>query len=102
MSIIDRQLEEMKKVIRDPILLVTIIAVIISLIIFTLWPIYEVLVEGFLAKDGTFTLKYYQDVFRQSDNIAYRITSFCFGNGFYHVVRAARFCYLFSFRHKRC
>ena len=69
MSFIDRQLEEMKKIIRDPILLVTIIAVIISLIIFTLWPIYEVLVEGFLAKDGTFTLKYYQDVFRQSENL---------------------------------
>lgn len=69
MSIIDRQLEEMKKVIRDPILLMTILAVILSLILFTLWPIYEVLVEGFLAKDGTFTLMYYQDVFRQSENL---------------------------------
>lgn len=69
MSIIDRQLEEMRKITRDPILLVTIIAVIISLIIFTLWPIYEVLVEGFVGKDGAFTLKYYQDVFRQSENM---------------------------------
>lgn len=69
MSVVDRQLEEMKKIVRDPILLVAIIAVILSLIIFTLWPIYEVLVEGFIAKDGTFTLQYYQDVFNKTENM---------------------------------
>lgn len=69
MSIVDRQLEEMKKIVRDPILLVTIITVICSLVIFIIWPIYEVLVEGFISQNGTFTLQYYQDVFRQSENM---------------------------------
>ncbi len=69
MSIVDRKLEEMRKITRDPILLVTILAVIFSLIIFTIWPIYEVLVEGFIGNDGNFTLKYYQDIFKQSENM---------------------------------
>ena len=69
MSIIDRQLDEMKKIVRDPILLATIVTVIISLIIFIVWPIYEVLVEGFIGKDGAFTLKYYREVFAQKENM---------------------------------
>ncbi|WP_346355162.1 iron ABC transporter permease [Azotosporobacter soli] len=69
MSIVDRQIDEMKKIVRDPILLATIVTVIISLIIFIIWPIYEVLVEGFVGKDGAFTLKYYQEVFQQKENM---------------------------------
>jgi len=63
-----RQAVEMQKIIRDPILFATIIVIIISLVLFILWPIYEVLKESFLSKDGLLTFKYYEEVFRQSEN----------------------------------
>lgn len=61
--------DEIQKIVRDPVLLSTIIVVIISLFVFIVWPIYEVLKESFLTKDGAFTLRYYEDSFRQSDNV---------------------------------
>jgi iron(III) transport system permease protein len=40
--------DEMQKILRDPILLATIILVGLSLIIFIVWPLYEVLFQSFI------------------------------------------------------
>lgn len=60
---------DLTKVLRDPILLTTILFVAISLIIFIVWPLYDVLKEGFLTNDGEFTLRYYREIFDSRDNI---------------------------------
>ncbi len=61
--------DEMQKILRDPILLGTIITVLISLVIFILWPLYEVLAQSFWADEGGLTLRYYQESLRQTENI---------------------------------
>lgn len=60
---------ENKKIFRDKILLFWLSLVIISLIIFIVWPLFEVLKEGFTTFEGNLTLKYYQEVFTSTDNI---------------------------------
>lgn len=60
---------DLTKVLRDPILLTTILFVAISLIIFIVWPLYDVLKEGFLTNDGALTLRYYKEIFDSKDNI---------------------------------
>lgn len=54
---------------RDPILAITVIAVLISLGLFIVWPIYAVLKESFFNQQGVFTLDYYAAAFRQPENI---------------------------------
>ncbi|KYH29460.1 MULTISPECIES: ABC transporter permease [Clostridium] len=49
---------DMKKIWRDPVLLVTIIFVLLSLLIFILYPLYAVLKVSFIGNDG-FTLDAY-------------------------------------------
>lgn len=61
------ELDDAKKIFRDPILLSTIILVIISLLIFIVWPLYDVFKESFLTQDGSITLKYYKEVLSQTE-----------------------------------
>ena len=61
------EIDDAKKIFRDPILLITIILIMISLAIFIVLPLYEVLKESFISNEGSFTLQYYKQVFKQSD-----------------------------------
>lgn len=61
------ELDDAKKIFRDPILLSTIILVILSLLIFIVWPLYDVFKESFLTQDGSITLKYYKEVLSQTE-----------------------------------
>lgn len=61
------ELDDAKKIFRDPILLSTIILVILSLLIFIVWPLYDVFKESFLTQDGSITLKYYKEVLSQAE-----------------------------------
>ncbi len=49
---LQRDLTDMKKILRDPMLLTTIIFVIIILLIFILFPLFSVLKESFITKQG--------------------------------------------------
>ncbi|WP_243122890.1 ABC transporter permease [Haloimpatiens lingqiaonensis] len=57
---------DMKKIWRDPMLLVTIIFVIAILLIFILYPLFAVLKESFIGKDG-FTLSAYSETIKSID-----------------------------------
>ncbi|GAA0728476.1 iron ABC transporter permease [Clostridium malenominatum] len=61
------EIDDAKKIFRDPILLTTIIFVMISLAVFIVLPLYEVLKESFVNNDGAFTLQYYTQVLKQPD-----------------------------------
>ena len=69
MNIIRRKLDELRMITRDPILAATIVLVAASLVLFILWPLYEVLWEGFFTDEGAFTLKYYRDSLSKLDNL---------------------------------
>ncbi len=69
MNIIRRKLDELRMITRDPILAATIILVAASLVLFILWPLYEVLWEGFFTDEGTFTLNYFRDSLSKMDNL---------------------------------
>lgn len=65
---VNQKTAQLQKIIRDPILLLTIIAVIISLFVFIVLPLYEVLKQSFVGLDGKFTFKAYIDAFTSSSN----------------------------------
>ena len=69
MNILQRKLDELRLITRDPILAATILLVAASLVLFILWPLYEVLWEGFFNEQGEFTLKYYHDSLGKTENI---------------------------------
>ncbi|KYZ76823.1 ABC transporter permease [Anaerosporomusa subterranea] len=85
----------MKKIARDPILLATIITVLISLLLFIVWPLYEVLKEGFLTDQGAPTLRYYQDAFRRSENI--RVLGNTMYNGLFVSLVSTAIGFLFAY-----
>jgi iron(III) transport system permease protein len=62
---LQRDLTDMKKIWRDPMLLTTIIFVVIILLIFILFPLYSVLKESFITKQGL-SLKSYAAIFKNS------------------------------------
>jgi iron(III) transport system permease protein len=62
---LQRDLTDMKKIWRDPMLLTTIIFVIIVLLIFILFPLYSVLKESFITKQGI-SFKSYAATFKNS------------------------------------
>lgn len=95
MSILQPQIDDMKKVMRDPILFGTIIIVILSLILFIAWPLYEVLKEGFLTDQGAPTLRYYQDAFRRSENI--RVLANTMYNGLFVSLVSTAIGFLFAY-----
>ncbi|KYH33981.1 sulfate transport system permease protein CysW [Clostridium tepidiprofundi DSM 19306] len=68
MNTLKNKLLEMKKVTRDPILLTSIILVIISLILFIIWPLFDILKESFISNEGKLTLNYYMDTLSKSEN----------------------------------
>lgn len=51
-------IDELKKILRDPILVVTILIVMMALVLFILWPIYSVLEGSFTSDEGGFTFDY--------------------------------------------
>ena len=61
--------DEFHKILRDPVLLSTIILVTIALIIFIVWPLYDVLAESFISTGGGFTLEYYREALSHQENI---------------------------------
>lgn len=71
--------DEMQKILRDPIMLFTIILVIIALLIFIVWPLYEVLAQSFIAYDGGLTLAFYKEALSQSENIEVLINTIVLG-----------------------
>lgn len=64
---------------RDPALFFTITIVIISLLLFIVWPIYAVLKESFITHQGEFTLQYYRVAFQQSENVKVLINTLWIG-----------------------
>lgn len=71
--------DEMQKILRDPVMLSTIILVIIALFIFIVWPLYEVLAQSFIAHEGGFTLAFYREALNQSENIDVLINTIVLG-----------------------
>ncbi len=69
MALLPANWDDTKQVARDPILVGTILVVLISLFLFIVWPIYKILSESFLSKEGAFTLQFYMEAFRQQENI---------------------------------
>ena len=69
MNIIQRKLDELRMILRDPMLAATIVFVAASLVLFILWPLYEVLQEGFVTENGMITLQYYREALSKSDNL---------------------------------
>ena len=69
MNTLQRKLDELRLITRDPMLAATILLVAASLVLFILWPLYEVLWEGFFTEQGEFTLKYYHESLGKTENI---------------------------------
>ena len=69
MNILHRRLDEIRLILRDPVLAATILLVAASLVLFTLWPLLEVLQEGLFTEDGTFTLKYFRESLGKHENL---------------------------------
>lgn len=95
MSLIQPQIDDLKKIARDPILLITIITVLLSLFLFIVWPLYEVLKEGFLTDQGAPTLRYYQEAFRRSENI--RVLGNTMYNGLFVSLVSTAIGFLFAY-----
>lgn len=68
-----------QKIMRDPVLLITIIAVIISLFVFIVLPLYEVLKQSLVDLNGDFSIKAYRDVFKSSANVQAVINTLLLG-----------------------
>jgi iron(III) transport system permease protein len=66
---IRRHLDDFRLILRDPVLAATILLVAVSLVLFILWPLYEVLWEGFFTEKGSFTLQYFRESLGKSENI---------------------------------
>lgn len=60
----NNDISDMKKIWRDPMLLVTIIFVILVLLTFIIYPLFSVLKESFIGKTG-FTLSAYASTFKK-------------------------------------
>ena len=69
MNNIRRNLEELRLITRDPALAATIVFVAASLVLFILWPLYEVLWEGFVTDDGVLTLRYFRESVGKAENV---------------------------------
>lgn len=69
MNSIRRHLDDFRLILRDPVLAATILLVAVSLVLFILWPLYEVLWEGFFTEKGSFTLQYFRESLGKSENI---------------------------------
>ena len=69
MNTVRRKLDELRLITRDRILAATILFVAASLVLFILWPLYEILQEGFRAADGSFTVSFYREALSNAENL---------------------------------
>ncbi len=69
MNKIRRTLDDFRLILRDPVLAATILLVAASLVLFILWPLYEVLREGFFNEKGSFTLQYFGESLEKTENL---------------------------------
>ncbi|HBO35498.1 MAG TPA: ABC transporter permease, partial [Sphaerochaeta sp.] len=60
-----QRINEIKKLIQEPFLLISILVIFYLLILFVIFPIYQVFKTS-LSYEGHFSLKNYSDVLRQS------------------------------------
>lgn len=61
--------DEFRRISRDPVLLFAILAVIITLFVFIILPLYEVFKQSFRALDGSFSFNAYINAFKSSSNV---------------------------------
>ena len=61
--------DELKKIIRDPVMISTIILTIIALSLFILLPIYSVLKGSFVSDEGRLTLQYLTEAMTNEKNL---------------------------------
>jgi len=87
--------DEMQKILRDPVLLATIILVGLSLILFIIWPLYGVLAQSFLNDSGKLTLEYYRESLKHSENI--RVLLNTIGLGLFVSFFATAIGFLFAY-----
>lgn len=69
MSFFRQAREETARVARDPALLATVIVVAVSLLLFIVWPLYEILKESFITRDGLLTLEFYRKALASAENV---------------------------------
>lgn len=62
-------MKETKKHFKDPVLMITIVTVMITLFLFVLLPIFNVLKQSFIDLDGGLSLDGYRRSFQLSDNV---------------------------------
>ena len=79
MNPLKQTVDETARVLRDPILLMTIVIVAASLVLFIIWPIYEVLKESFITREGVLTLEYYRKALSQSETFKVLINTLVLG-----------------------
>jgi iron(III) transport system permease protein len=63
------KIKETKRHFKDPVLMITIAAVLITLFLFVLLPIFNVLKQSFIDLDGGLSLDGYRRSFQLSDNV---------------------------------
>lgn len=61
--------DEFRRISRDPVLLFAILAVILTLFVFIILPLYEVFKQSFRALDGSFSFNAYINAFKSSSNV---------------------------------
>ncbi len=66
---IKNQIKDMKKIIRDPVLVFFILLVFVTVFLFIVLPLYKVIIQSVISENGSFTLEGYLRVFKYSDNI---------------------------------
>lgn len=91
------QWDEMQKIIRDPLLLGTIIFVILALLIFILWPLYAVLAQSFFDDNMRLTLQYYKETLSHAENIQVLMNTI--GLGLFVGVFSTAIGFIFAYAH---
>lgn len=69
MSFFRQAREETARVMRDPALLATIVVVAAALLLFIVWPLYEILKESFISQEGALTLAFYRKALSSAENV---------------------------------
>jgi iron(III) transport system permease protein len=73
-----QHINEIKKLIKEPFLLISIVVIFYLLILFVIFPIYQVFKTS-LSYEGSFSLKHYSDVLKQSYYVKPLINSMILG-----------------------
>ncbi|PAB59658.1 ABC transporter permease [Anaeromicrobium sediminis] len=94
-SFLKYRLKEMEKIVRDPILFTSILLVMISLVVFIVWPLYEILKESFVSESGVLTLEFYKQALTSSENR--RILFNTVGLGVFVGIIATAIAFVFAY-----